>query len=192
MKFLGRLVFVVLLLQVGVRAQQPLSPNGPPTRNPVSSSIKARLEDQSKNFVAGAEFMPAGRYNYKPTLGMMEFGQLIFHVADTNYGLCSSIAGAAAPAVSVTEADPKDKQVLNLRRSFEFCRSALARVNDSRLGEGVSFFGEKLISRADALITLSDDWNDHYAAQAIYLRLNGILPPTARPQLKKLSSGPKS
>ncbi len=192
MKFLGTLVLVVLLLQVGAKAQQALSPNGPPTRNPVSSSIKARLEDQSKNFVAGAEFMPAGRYNFKPTAGMMDFGQLMFHVADTNYGLCSSIAGAAAPAVNVTGADPKDKQVPNLRRSFEFCRSALARVDDSRLGEGVSFFGEKLISRADALITLSDDWNDHYAAQAIYLRLNGILPPTARPQLKKLSGGPSS
>lgn len=192
MKFLVTLVLAVVLLQVGVKAQQALSPNGPPTRNPVSSSIKARLEDQSKNFIAGAEFMPAGRYNYKPAAGMMDFGQLMFHVADTNYGLCSSVAGATAPAVNVTEADPKDKQVLNLRRSFEFCRSALARVDDSRLGEGVSFFGEKLISRADALITLSDDWNDHYAAQAIYLRLNGILPPTARPQLKKLSSGAHS
>jgi len=192
MKFLGTLVLVVLLAQIGVRAQQSLSPNSPPARNPVSSSIKERLEDQSKNFVAGAEFMPAGGYNFKPALGMMDFGQLMFHVADTNYGLCSSIAGASAPAVNVTGADPKDKQVLNLRRSFEFCRSALARVDDSRLGEGVSFFGEKLISRADALITLSDDWNDHYAAQAIYLRLNGILPPTARPQLKKISNGPFS
>jgi len=31
------------------------------------------------------------------------------------------------------------------------------------------------------LITLSDDWYDHYGAQAMYLRLNGILPPTAQP-----------
>jgi len=28
---------------------------------------------------------------------------------------------------------------------------------------------------------LSDDWYDHYGAQAVYLRLNGILPPTAKP-----------
>jgi hypothetical protein len=115
----------------------------------------------------------------------MDFGQLMFHVADTNYGLCSSIGGASAPAANLTETDTKDKQVLNLRRSFEFCRSALARADDSRLGEGVSFFGEKLIAHADALIPLSDDWNDYYAAQAIYLRGNGILPPTGTPAVNE-------
>jgi len=35
-----------------------------------------------------------------------------------------------------------------------------------------------------ALIGLSDGWNDHYGAEAIYLRLNGILPPTAQPAPK--------
>ncbi len=39
-------------------------------------------------------------------------------------------------------------------------------------------------SSAAALIVLSDDWYDHYGAQAIYLRLNGILPPTAQPVKK--------
>jgi hypothetical protein len=42
-------------------------------------------------------------------------------------------------------------------------------------------FGNRPASRATALIVLSDDWYDHYGAQAIYLRLNGILPPTAQP-----------
>jgi hypothetical protein len=79
-----------------------------------------------------------------PRRWVMDFGQLMFHVADTNYGLCSSIGGASAPAANLTETDPKDKQVLNLRRSFEFCRSALACVDDSRLGEGVSFFWRKI------------------------------------------------
>jgi hypothetical protein len=181
-------VLIALLLPAGGAAQKAVLPNTTPARNPVSTAIKERLEDQTKNFVAGAEYMPAARYSFKPTPEMMTFGALMFHVADTNYGLCASIGGGAAPAVSVTEKDPKDKLAPNLARSFEFCRAALARVDDSKLGDAVPFFDEKLISRADALITLSDDWNDHYAAQAIYLRLNGILPPTARPQLKKLSN----
>jgi hypothetical protein len=29
-----------------------------------------------------------------------------------------------------------------------------------------------------------DDWADHYSQLANYLRLNGILPPTARPAKK--------
>jgi hypothetical protein len=31
-----------------------------------------------------------------------------------------------------------------------------------------------------AFIGLIADWADHYGQQAIYLRLNGVLPPTAR------------
>jgi hypothetical protein len=36
------------------------------------------------------------------------------------------------------------------------------------------------MSRAGVMITLACDWYDHYAAQAIYLRLNGIMPPSAQ------------
>jgi hypothetical protein len=37
-------------------------------------------------------------------------------------------------------------------------------------------------SRATALITIANDWADHYSTAAAYLRLNGILPPSARPK----------
>jgi hypothetical protein len=30
------------------------------------------------------------------------------------------------------------------------------------------------------MMILSDDWADHYSGQAMYLRLNGVLPPTAQ------------
>jgi hypothetical protein len=38
--------------------------------------------------------------------------------------------------------------------------------------------------RAFALIALTNDWADHYSAAAMYLRLNGLLPPTAREKKK--------
>jgi hypothetical protein len=46
----------------------------------------------------------------------------------------------------------------------------------------MTLFGSFPSSRAGALIALSDGFSDHYGAQAIYLRLNGILPPTAKPK----------
>jgi hypothetical protein len=30
------------------------------------------------------------------------------------------------------------------------------------------------------VLDLAADWADHYGASAIYLRLNGVLPPTAK------------
>jgi iron complex transport system ATP-binding protein len=36
-------------------------------------------------------------------------------------------------------------------------------------------------SRAAAMVTIAADWADHYSTAAAYLRLNGILPPSAQP-----------
>jgi hypothetical protein len=44
----------------------------------------------------------------------------------------------------------------------------------------VQLFGGREGPRAFALIALTNDWADHYSAAAMYLRLNGLLPPTAR------------
>jgi hypothetical protein len=33
-----------------------------------------------------------------------------------------------------------------------------------------------------AALILSSGWADHYSAAAMYLRLNGILPPSAQPK----------
>jgi DinB superfamily len=149
--------------------------------NPVSAAVKSQLPRFSKNMVAAAEAMPAEKYNFKPTPEMNTFGHLVMHIAQSNNNLCSKISGAAAPDVKISDSDPKDKLVATLKASFEYCTAALEKVDDSKLGDQMILFGNHPFSRAGVLIILSDDWYDHYGAQAIYLRLNGILPPTAQP-----------
>jgi hypothetical protein len=44
-------------------------------------------------------------------------------------------------------------------------------------------FGQKTgMSRGAALVTILVDWADHYSTAASYLRLNGVLPPSATPK----------
>ncbi len=78
------------------------------------------------------------------------------------------------------------KATAHLKRSFEYCATALANLDDSKLGEQVPWFGgpNAKASRARDLIVLPMDWQDHYAQLSMYLRLNGILPPSARPKPK--------
>jgi len=149
--------------------------------NPVSAAVKGQLPRFSKNMVAAAEAMPAEKYGFKPTPEMNSFGHLVMHIAQSNNLLCSKISGAAPPDVKYADSDPKDKLVAALKASFEYCATVLEKVDDSKLGEQMMLFGNRPFSRAGVLIILSDDWYDHYGAQAIYLRLNGILPPTAQP-----------
>ena len=152
-----------------------------PVANPVSSFVKQQLARFNKNMVAAAEAMPAEKYSFKPTPEMNSFAHLTIHIAEGNNTLCSKISGTPAPSEKLTDDDPKDKLVAGLKASFDFCTTALANVDDSKLGEPVVLFGRFPSSRAGALIALSNGFADHYGAQAIYLRLNGILPPTAQP-----------
>ena len=182
MKRIG-LVILAVLVSGAVCAAQDASPAaaGAPVANPVTTTVKGQLTRYEKNMVAAADLMPAEKYGFKPTPEMNTFGHVVMHIAQSNYFLCSKISGQAAPDVKLTDADGKDKLVAALKASFEFCTTALAGVDDSKLGDSLTLFGNRQTSRAGALITLSDDWYDHYGAEAVYLRLNGILPPTAQP-----------
>jgi DinB superfamily len=172
---------LVALLAVAAAGAQD---NSAPVANPVSTTVKSQLTRFSKNMVAAAESMPAEKYGFKPSPEMNSFGHLVMHIVQSNHLLCSKISGVPAPDTKLADSDGKDKLVAGLKASFEFCGTALANVDDSKLGESMTLFGNHPASRAAALIALSDGWNDHYGAQAIYLRLNGILPPTAQPAPK--------
>ena len=149
--------------------------------NPVSDAVRNIVAQHAKTMVAAAEEMPAEKYSYHPTPQQMTFGHLVMHIAESNEFLCSKISGMSAPAkLNLAETDPKDKLVVGLKDSFDFCTTALAKVNDSNLGESLTLFGGRTSTRAAAMIGLTDDLYDHYSAQAIYLRLNGLLPPTAQ------------
>ena len=149
--------------------------------NPVSGALKSVLPRFSKNMTAAAEAMPAEKYGFKPTPEMNAFGHLVMHIVQSNNTFCSKISGMAAPEVKIADTDPKDKLVAALKASFEYCTTALANVDDSKLGDQMMLFGNRPASRAGAMMMLGGSWTDHYATEAIYLRLNGILPPTAQP-----------
>ena len=157
------------------------APDMTPVANPVSGFVKAGVARYQKNMVGAAEAMPAEKYSFKPSPEMNSFGHLVMHIAQSNNTFCSKISGQSSPDVKMAETDPKDKLVAAMKDSFAFCAAALEKVDDSKLGEQFIMFGNRPISRGGALVALGGSWTDHYATEAIYLRLNGILPPTAQP-----------
>jgi uncharacterized damage-inducible protein DinB len=148
-----------------------------PSANPVTDNVRQRLTRMSKNLVASAEAMPADKYSYKPTEGNMTFGHLMGHITSANNFVCSKIAGQEHKS-DVKETDGKDKIIAAMKESMDFCEKAMANVKDSDLGQEIELFRGK-DTKAAAVVELPVDWADHYGAAAIYLRLNGILPPTA-------------
>jgi DinB superfamily len=149
--------------------------------SPVSDALRASVKSAERNIVGSADLMPADKYGYHPTEKQMTFGQLMLHVATSNEYMCHNITGAAEPTeAKLTPTSPKAELVARVKRSFEYCASGLAKLTDAGLSDMVPFFGGRKVTRAAEMVDLAADWADHYGAAAGYLRLNGILPPTAR------------
>jgi len=154
-----------------------------PETNPVSNGFRRLMADEARDTVAAVEEMPADKFNFRPTPQQNTFGHLVVHMIRANYGLCGLITGAKPPAPPPLNDDsPKDTLVPALKASFQFCTDSLAPIDDSHSGEQVPFIGGKLVSRGFMLVTMSEDLGDHYSTAAMYLRLNGLLPPTAQPK----------
>src|SRR5579862_2925612 len=168
----------VVLVSVAVLGQQ--------TKSPVSETLRQILGGREKNTVAAFEAMPADKYGYKPTADQMTFGHLAAHIVESNYFFCSNVGDVPAPkAEDLKGTEDKDKLVSAMKASFEFCHTALAKADDSKLKDDITWFDKKPRPRAAAFLALASSWADHYALAAMYLRLNGVLPPTAKPAEKK-------
>lgn len=149
--------------------------------NPVADALRANERRMATNLVAAIDAFPADKFAYKPTAAQMTVGEIAVHLVEGNDMLCSAVGGTPAPqrpAIAATA--PKEQLVARLRESFQFCETALAGVTDARMGEMVPSFGGRQASRGSMVLVTVGDWADHYSQLANYLRLNGILPPTAR------------
>jgi uncharacterized damage-inducible protein DinB len=148
---------------------------------PVASAFRDFEATEAKNLIAAAETIPADKYSYKPTPAQMSFGDIVVHLSQGNDYFCGEIAGAKAPTRSkVTSASSKAELVARLKETFAFCGTSLATLDDSKLSEELPFFGGRKMSRAGVMTVATGDWADHYSQSAIYMRLNGMLPPTAK------------
>jgi hypothetical protein len=150
-------------------------------QGPITRTLQALEERAEHNLTEAAEDMPEAKYGFSPTPEQMTFGQLVVHVAGANFFLCSALKGIPDPEQHpLSPTDPKELLKNRLERSFDLCNAALEHADDSTLGDSVPFFGGRKATRGAVLIELTSDWADHYAQAAMYLRLNGVQPPTAK------------
>ena len=149
--------------------------------SPVAEAFKQNAQQVGKNIMDAAQEMPAEKYSYRPTAPQMSWAMVVVHLVQGNDYLCGKIGGATAPTRSkIDTTASKEALVARLRETFQFCDQALASVDDSKLGEQIPFFGGKPWTRAAIMTLTTADWADHYSQMANYLRLNNLLPPTAK------------
>lgn len=185
------LLLACLLTCVAAFGQTPAStapaaaaaPAAGPTKDPITAGLHLILQRFQNNTIGAVEAMPADKFSYKPTADQSTFAHLVAHIANSNNLFCSKAADVPAPKVDeAKETDSKDQLVAAVKASFSFCGDALNKMDDSKLGDTVELFPGRQLPRSVAALGIASSMADHYGAAAMYLRLNGILPPSAQPK----------
>src|SRR5207248_4321900 len=81
--------------------------------------------------VAVAQAMPPDQYGFRPHPESMDFGQLMSHIATTNYQFCAGLKDSQSPALpSPTD---KDAVVKFLSDSFAYCTDVISNLTDAQI-----------------------------------------------------------
>jgi uncharacterized damage-inducible protein DinB len=192
---LPHLAFIaVVALPATVAAQQPTTaPATTPPTNPITTVFRGRTLALQRNIAQAFDSIPEAKFGYKPTPAQLTLGHIAQHVASDNYLFCNAFGDmkATVPPTDASTADsvkakwPKETLVTKLKASFTFCESAFAQLDDARLADqvSVSFGGQsRTITRAQMVLGHVVDMADHYSQIANYMRLNGMVPPSALPR----------
>ena len=139
--------------------------------------------------------IPATQYGFRPTAVQQSIGFIAQHLESANYELCS-IFGPGKHVRSAKDALPdtvkaqwpKDTLIARVRASLEFCAAAIQNLSDSQLADKLTAdtpAGPQTVLRARYPILLVTDLAEHYAQIAGYMRILGLVPPSALPQPRR-------
>ena len=157
------------------------------TSHPVAQSASIQNEavkdwtNQKELLTKIADAMPEDKFGFKSTPAQRSYGEQILHIAGANVGLFKTLgAKAEAPTINM-KATSKADILKALADSYDYGLAALKEQTDQTMLETVNgprFLGPS--SRARIAAFAMSHAMDIYGQMAVYLRLNGIVPPASR------------
>ncbi len=185
-----RLLLASLALPAALAAQQP---GGAPPTDPITAAFRGRIMNLHRNLAQAFDSIPESKFSYKPTPAQLTIGYIAQHLANDNYLFCNGFGDmkATRPEKDTATPDsvkatwPRDTLIAKLKESFAFCQQAFAQLNDAALSQQATMTmggNSRQVIRANLVVGHALDLADHYSQLANYMRLNGILPPTALPR----------
>ena len=168
----------VLLVAATTYTQQP--PAG--QKVGIATSLQRSYAGIKTNFTAAAEKMPEADYTFKvgSTPEARTYGQLIAHIAQSQFGQCSGLTGVPNPMQGKQlEQELKTKAEITkaLADSFAICDKAFEGVTDANATEMVRA-GQNEQTRAASLYGVIVHGNEMAGTAYAYLRSKNLVPPS--------------
>lgn len=162
--------------------------SAPAPANPISVSQNKMYTMLSGVVIAAAEKMPEESYSFKPAPDVRSFGQLVGHLADSQYYFCGLAAGETKSSGGVEKnKTSKAELVAALKDAVAYCSTVYAGMTDSKGGEMVKLMNTDFARLAVLAGNVAHDY-EHYGNMSTYMRIRGIVPPSSE---KKEGPAPK-
>lgn len=163
--------------QMGGAATEMASP-----ANPITAGAKSSYDMVKGYIVKSAEAASDAVFAFRATAEVRTFGQIIGHIADTNYMLCSAAAAEKPPGSGDIEKTRTTKADLSkaLAESFAYCDGVFAAMTDTEGANTVKFMmGGDMAKLSILSFNTAHDF-EHYGNLVTYMRLNKMVPPSSQ------------
>jgi uncharacterized damage-inducible protein DinB len=146
--------------------------------NTSTQAAKAQWDMIKVNLSKTAAKVPEEVYAFKPTPAVRSLGEIIGHVADSNFGICAVAAGEKPPQSGFEKGKTKKADLMKaMNDSIAYCDKVLAGMTDQKGMEKTDFLGGT--PRLFVLVFNIGHCNEHYGNLVTYMRLKGIVPPSS-------------
>jgi uncharacterized damage-inducible protein DinB len=170
-------VGVLSVLALGSLANAQISadfPNPIAAGNPLTTTLSIFRSNMQDKILKAAEMMPEAKYGYRPTKDVRSFAEILTHLGDISYFLCSTAKGAAPPAPASGK-NSKAEITAYVKGSFDYCDGVYSGFSDAHLNDPADFFGNKT-NKMFLLTQVGNHDALHYGNLVTYLRLNDLVP----------------
>ena len=172
-----RIVLAVVALNLTLvalaNAQQGM-PNPTTASNPLTTTLSIFRSNMQDKIMKSADGMPESKYGYRPTKEVRSFAEILNHVADISYILCSNVKGEATPGTAAAKGSKAEIKAY-LKGAFDYCDGVYSGFTDAHLNDPANFFGAKT-NKMFILTQVGNHDALHYGNLVTYLRLNGLVP----------------
>ena len=169
----------------------------------VASAFTRGFGYQEYQVRSAAEAMPEDKYGFRPAEGKFKnekpefgpaevrtFAEQVKHVACANFAFAAELDGTKPPDAcdkgGSSPAKTKRELLIYLRDSFAAATKSLAAMNEKNMFDPIEGPYAAPATRLGLATTIIWHAADHYGQMALYLRLNGIVPPSSRPKPPKV------
>ena len=150
--------------------------------NPLSAFTKRAYGALKHILLRSAEKMPEENYKFKPTDTVRSFGQVLGHLADSQYYFCSVALGEKDPDPKIEQTKTsKADLIAALKGAFAYCDKAYDGMTDASGTQMVKLFGGEDTPKLGVLTVNNMHTVEHYGNLVTYMRLKNIVPPTSEP-----------